>query len=80
MTQPSFENKNLIFVKCYGFLSFAENMSKTIGKNITKTFSSKYSQKFLDYTKIDYTNSGLDREILNEDIYLHEKDSKLLLI
>ena len=34
-----------IFVKSYGFLSFAKNMGKNIGKNISKNLSGKYSQK-----------------------------------
>ena len=38
-------------VKGYGFLSFAKDMSKIIGKNISKDLSDKYIQKFLDHTK-----------------------------
>ena len=34
-----------IFVKGYGFLSFAKNIGKNIGKNISKTLSDKESQK-----------------------------------
>ena len=40
---PSVQPKDQIFVKGYGFLSFA--------KNISKDLSSKYSQKLLNYTK-----------------------------
>ena len=40
----SVEPKDQIFVKDYGFLSFANDMSKNIGKNL----SGKYSQKLLD--------------------------------
>ena len=40
-----------IFVKGYGFLSFAKNMGKNIDKNISKNLSSKYSQKLLDHAK-----------------------------
>ena len=29
--------RDRIFVKGYGFLSFAKNMSKNVGKNISKT-------------------------------------------
>ena len=50
--------KEIIFVKGYGFLSFANNMGKTIGKNISKNLSGKYSpgmlamrQKLLDHAK-----------------------------
>ena len=39
----SVQPKDQIFVKGYGFLSFA--------KNISKDLSSKYSQKLLNYTK-----------------------------
>ena len=35
---------NHLFVKGYGFLSFAKNMGKNISKNISKNLSSKYSQ------------------------------------
>ena len=40
-------NRDLIFVKRYGFLLFAKNM----GKNISKNLSSKYSQNLLDHAK-----------------------------
>ena len=39
----SIEPKDRIYVKGYGFLSFA--------KNISKTLSNKYSQKLLDSAK-----------------------------
>ena len=39
--------RDRIFVKCYGFLSFAKNMSKSFGKDISKDLSDKYSQEFL---------------------------------
>ena len=42
----STEAKDRICVKRYGFLSFA-NMSNNTGKNISKSLSSKYSQKLL---------------------------------
>ena len=34
-------------MECYGFLSFAKNIDKNIGKNL----SGKYSQKLLDSAK-----------------------------
>ena len=37
------KTRDRIFVKGYGFLSFAKNMIKNIDKNIIETFSSKYS-------------------------------------
>ena len=53
----SFQPRDRIFVKGYGFLSFAENMCKNIVKNITKNLSGKYSQKFLDHTKQSATDA-----------------------
>ena len=47
-----------IFVKGYGFLSFAKNMGRNIGKNISKNLSSKYSQKLVDHAK-QYTTDTL---------------------
>ena len=41
----SVQLRDRIFVKGYGFLSFAENMGKKIGENISKNLSYKYSQK-----------------------------------
>ena len=40
-----------IFVKGYGFLSFARNMGKNVDKYISKNLSSKYSQKLFDPAK-----------------------------
>ena len=45
-----------IFVKGYGFLSFAKHMGKSIGRNISKILSGKYSQKRLDHAKKFATN------------------------
>ena len=36
MTRYSFQPRNRIFVKDYGFLHFAKNMDKNICKNISK--------------------------------------------
>ena len=47
MTHYLVQLRDQIFVKGYGFLSFARN----IGKNISKNLSSKYSQKLIDHTK-----------------------------
>ena len=52
----SIDPKDRIFVKGYGFLSFANNMIKNIGKSICKTLSSKYSQKLLDHAKQSATD------------------------
>ena len=43
--------RDRMFVKDYGFLSFARNIGKNGGKNISKNVSSKYSQKLLDHAK-----------------------------
>ena len=51
MSKNSAKPRNWIFVKGYGFLSFAKNMGKNIGKDISKNLSGKYSQKLLDHAK-----------------------------
>ena len=48
--------RDRIFVKQYGFLSFAKKMGKNIGKNISKSLSGKYSQKLLDHVKPSVTD------------------------
>ena len=40
-----------MFVKSYRFLFYAKHMDKTIGKIISKTFSGRYSQNLLDFSK-----------------------------
>ena len=49
--------RDRIFVKDYGFLSFAKNMGKNIVKKISKNLSGKYSQKLLDHAKVSATDS-----------------------
>ena len=49
----SLEPRNRIYVKGYGFLSFAKNMG-TLAKNM----SNKYSQKFLDSASKTTTDTG----------------------
>ena len=51
MTQYSVQPRDQIFVKGYGFLSFARNMGRNTDKNISKNLGSKYSQKRLDHAK-----------------------------
>ena len=52
MIQPKGFNLDInVFVKDYGFLSFAKNIGKNVGKNISKKISSKYCQKVLDQAK-----------------------------
>ena len=48
MMHYSVQPRDQIFVKGYGFLSFAKNIGKNIGKNICKNLSGTYSQKLLD--------------------------------
>ena len=50
MTRYSVQPRDRIFVKGYGFTSFAKNIGKNIGKNISKNLSGKYSQKLLVHT------------------------------
>ena len=45
------------FVEGYGFLSFAKNMSRNIGKNKSQNLSDKYSQKLIAYTKQSATDA-----------------------
>ena len=51
MNRYSVQPRDQIFVKVYGHLSFAKNMSKNIGKKFSKNLSGKYSQKLLDDAK-----------------------------
>ena len=57
MTPYSIEPKDRIFVKDYGFLSFAKNMRKNIDKKRSINVSSKYSQKLLDLAKQSATHA-----------------------
>ena len=63
MTSYSVQPRDWIFVKGYGFLSFAKNMGKNIGKNISKSLSGKCNpgmlvmcQKRFDYAKQSATD------------------------
>ena len=51
MTCYPVQPKNRIFVKGYGFLSFAINISKNISKSISKNASKKFCQKRIDHAK-----------------------------
>ena len=53
MTHHSVQPRDRIFVKAYRFLSFAKNMYKNIGKNI----SGKCRQKRLDHAKQSATDT-----------------------
>ena len=52
MTRYSVQPRDRIFVKGYGFFSFAKNMGKNTGKNLNY----KYSQKLLDHAKQSATD------------------------
>ena len=51
MTRNSVQLSDRIFVKGYGYLSFAKNMGKNIGKKISKKLSGKYSKRLFDHAK-----------------------------
>ena len=56
----SVQPRDWIFIKGYGFLSFAKNMDRNTGKNINKNLSGKklkYSQKLLDHAKQSATDA-----------------------
>ena len=57
MKRYSIQPWERIFLKNYGFLSFAKNMGKNIVENITKNLSGKYSQKHFDYAKQSATDA-----------------------
>ena len=57
MTCYSVLPRDQIFVRGYGFLSFAKNMDKNIGKYISNNLSGKYSQNLLDHAK-EYTKNA----------------------
>ena len=57
MTLYSIEPREQIFIKRYGFFSFAKNMGKNIGKTISKNLSGKYSQKLLNHAKQSATGA-----------------------
>ena len=57
MKRYSVQPRDRIFVKGYGFLSFAKNIGKNIGKNISKNLSGKYSQKLFVRAKKSATDA-----------------------
>ena len=57
MKRYSVQRKDRIFLKDYGFLSFAKNMGRNTGKNIRENLSSKYSQKRVDHDKQSATDA-----------------------
>ena len=57
MRPYSVQPRDYIFVKGYGFLYFARNVGKDVGKNIIQNLSSKYRQRLLDHAKESATNT-----------------------
>ena len=57
MIQYSDHIRDKIFIKSYGFLSFAKNMGKNIIKNISENLSGKYRLNLLDYAKQSETDT-----------------------
>ena len=64
MTRYSVQLRDRMFLKGYGFLSFAKNMDNNVSRNISKKFSDKCSQgmlairqKLLDHAKKCATDS-----------------------
>ena len=51
MMHHSAQPRDQIFVKDYGFLSFARNMERNVGEIISQKLNSKYSQKLLHHAK-----------------------------
>ena len=51
MMRDSVQHRYRKFVKGYGYLSFAINMGKNMGRNISKILSGKYIQKLVDHAK-----------------------------
>ena len=56
MMRYSVQARDRIFVKGYGFLSYAKNMGKNIGENIRKSLRGWYSQKILNDAKESATD------------------------
>ena len=57
MTRYLSQPRDQMFVKGYGFLSFAKNMRRIIGKNISKSLNSKFTETLLDHTKQSATDA-----------------------
>ena len=57
MTRCLVHARDRIFVKGYGFLSFAKNINGNIGKNISKSLLAKYRKKLIDHAKKSATDT-----------------------
>ena len=59
MIKCSVQLGDQMFVKGYGFLSFAKNMSGSIGKNISRNLAGNIVKKLVDHAKQSATNVQL---------------------
>ena len=57
MIKCSVQLGDQIFVKGYGFLSFAKNMIGSIGKNISRNLAGNIVKKLIDHAKQSATNA-----------------------
>ena len=57
MTRYSVQPRDQILVKAYRFFCFARNMRKNLGKDISKSLTSKYSLNLLDHAKQSATDA-----------------------
>ena len=67
MTRFSVQARDGIFIKGYGFLSFAESM----GRNIRKIIRIKYSQKLFDHAKqsaIDALKTSYKKKVIQKKV------------
>ena len=62
MARYSVQPRERMFVKGYGFLYFAKNISKNIGKNVSHKLNSKNGQKLVDHAK----QSAIDFKTANK--------------
>ena len=44
-------------MKAYGFLGFAKNIGKIIGRSVSNNVSGKYNTKLMDHAEQSYKNS-----------------------
>ena len=65
--------RDLIFVKDYGFLYFAKDVGKNIGKTISKNVRDKYSQKLFDQTKQSATDplKTFSKKIIKNNLWFN---------
>ena len=65
--------RDLIFVKIYGFLYFAKDMGKNIGKTISKNVRDKYSQKLFDKPKQSATDllKTFSKKIIKNNLWFN---------